>query len=180
MGLGNPGRRYSETRHNAGYMAAERLLSECEVVADGEWPQGFLAFARRGSTGFLVLKPGTFMNESGSAVAPVMMHYGLAPERLVVVHDDLDIPFGDVREKRGGGTAGHRGLVSMVRILGTGEFARVRVGVGRPPDGVDAADHVLSAFSKEEREEAAVSAAVAADLALAFVLEGEGANGRAE
>lgn len=177
VGLGNPGREYSGTRHNAGYMAAEVLVRESEVVAEGDWPLGRLALARKGPTKFLVLRPGTFMNDSGTAVSPVMKHYGLEPGRLVVVHDDIDIPLGDVRLKRGGGTAGHRGLESLVRALGSDHFSRVRIGVGRPPERVDAADYVLSAFSPAEREDAAVSAAMAADLALALVLEVEGENG---
>jgi len=171
VGLGNPGRRYSRTRHNAGFMAVERLLRECEAVAGGDWPQGSLAFARSGPAGFLIFKPGTFMNESGTAVLPVAGHYGLEAERLVVVHDDIDVPFGEVRTRKGGGTAGHRGVESLVRSLGSGGFARVRIGVGRPPAGTDAADYVLSPFTPGEEEEAAVSAAVAADLALALALE---------
>lgn len=177
VGLGNPGRRYSGTRHNAGYMAAEVLIRESEVVAEGDWPQGLLAFTRRGPTEFLVLRPRTFMNNSGTAVAPVLKHYGLAPSRLVVVHDDIDIPAGGVKVKKGGGTAGHRGLESLVQSLGSDGFYRVRIGIGRPPDGMDAADYVLGAFSPPEREEAKLSAATAADLALSLVREVEGEEG---
>lgn len=166
VGLGNPGRRYRDSRHNAGSMAADRLLWESEVISSGEWPEGKLALVKRGPLEFLVLKPSTYMNVSGSAVAPVMRHYGITLDRLVVLHDDIDIPLGDVREKLGGGTGGHRGLDSLKEHIQEGGFWRVRIGVGRPPEGVDPADYVLESLSDTELGQIERSADRAAEVAL--------------
>lgn len=177
VGLGNPGRRYQSNRHNAGYMAADNVAANSRVVARGKWPDGELALAEAASWRFLVLKPTTFMNCSGRAVAPVLNNYGLTPERMVVIHDDIDIPFGDVRVKQGGGTGGHRGLASLVEDLGDVGFLRVRIGVGRPPEGVDPADYVLTDFLGEEavRIRASIQAAARAALDLVAGVGFEGA-----
>lgn len=171
MGLGNPGRRYRDTRHNAGFMAAEKILERSELLAEGSWPLGRLALVKSGALKVFVLEPLTFMNESGRAVAPVVRRYGLETGRLIVLHDDIDVPPGDVRVKRGGGTAGHQGLNSLVEVLGSGGFSRVRIGVGRPPGKMDPADYVLSAFSEEEREGSLAAINRAADLALQVASE---------
>lgn len=170
VGLGNPGRSYRRTRHNAGRAAAEHILEKCGLVADGDWPEGYVAVVSYGGRRFLVMVPGVFMNISGRAVAPVVERYRVAPERVVVIHDDIDIPLGDVRFKRGGGTGGHLGLESIFEALGDKNFSRVRMGVGRPPAGVDPADYVLSDFSEEEAEEYEASIAHAAEAVLEMVL----------
>jgi PTH1 family peptidyl-tRNA hydrolase len=133
-GLGNPGPRYRATRHNAGFMVAERLA---ERLA-GSWRDRFngrLCEARDGDARIALLQPQTMMNDSGRSVAAAARFYKLAAERVLVVHDEIDIPLGDVRAKLGGGLAGHNGLRSVAQHLGSQEFARVRVGVGRPERG---------------------------------------------
>jgi PTH1 family peptidyl-tRNA hydrolase len=136
VGLGNPGRSYERTRHNAGYLVADELAKR----HDGSWRKRKKAEAAPVSVGFAnatLLKPTTFMNNTGSAVSDYR------PEDLIVVHDDLDLEAGTVRVKVGGGAGGHNGLRSIIGRLGNG-FVRVRIGIGRPPAGVTATDYVLS------------------------------------
>lgn len=177
IGLGNPGRRYMDTRHNAGIMTADVISKSSQIVEGSKWNEGRLALLENGGTRFLLMVPGTYMNASGPAVARVARHYGLGPDRLVVLHDDIDIPLGDVRVKRGGGTGGHRGLVSLEEELGSSGFDRVRIGVSRPPAGVDPADYVLSDFTGEERETAMESISRAAEATLRLVREVAGEEG---
>jgi PTH1 family peptidyl-tRNA hydrolase len=171
VGLGNPGRRYRSTRHNAGLTAADVLIGQGSVRARGKWADGELALMETSYGRFLVLKPSTYMNSSGRAVAPVLKCYGIAPDQMIVIHDDIDIPLGEARVKKGGGTGGHRGLASLVEDIGSGDFTRVRIGVGRPPEGVDPADYVLMGFEEGEREPAAASTEQAA-LAVIDLLRG--------
>ncbi len=172
VGLGNPGRRYAENRHNVGFMTADAVSGLANLVSRARWPGGELCLEEYGGRRFLLLKPETFMNESGRAVAEVLRRYRLAPDRMVVVHDDIDIPLGEVRVKVGGGTAGHRGISSIVDEVGDPGFTRIRIGVGRPPAGVDPADYVLSDFPDEEKELARSSVSRAADR-LISLLSGE-------
>jgi PTH1 family peptidyl-tRNA hydrolase len=162
VGLGNPGSQYSWTRHNAGFMVLDRLAQLAGIAVtkknfsglygDGSW-QGERLF---------LLKPQTFMNLSGRSVAPALRFHKLSLSDLIVIHDEIDIPFGQIRLKEGGGHGGHNGLRSLMQELGGG-FLRLRVGVGRPAHG-DAADYVLSPFAREEQlhfyrvEEGAVEA----------------------
>ena len=169
VGLGNPGRNYSGTRHNSGRQAADRVLDMAEVLARGKWPNGRITLAASSGSRFLVLVPETFMNLSGRAVAPVLERYGLEPEQMVVLHDDIDLPLGEVRTKQGGGTGGHRGLNSLADTLGDKGFRRVRIGVGRPPAGIDPADYVLDRFEAAEKETAESAIEQAAQKALAAI-----------
>lgn len=171
VGLGNPGRKYRGTRHNAGRQAADRILETAEVLARGKWPGGHLSLATSSGARFLVLQPETFMNLSGRAVAPLLDRYGLKPEQMIVIHDDIDLPLGEVRVKQGGGTGGHRGLGSLAAVLGERGFQRVRIGVGRPPEGVDPADYVLSPFEDAEKETAERAIEQAAQEALAAITD---------
>ena len=152
VGLGNPGREYASHRHNVGFMAVDELARR--VKADpfrdkfsGEWARAEIA-----GEPAILLKPQTFMNESGRSVQPAMAFFKIAPADLVVLHDELDIPFGEVRLKVGGGHAGHNGLRSIMAGAG-GEFGRVRLGIGRPPPGFrgEVASFVLSGFDTTER-----------------------------
>jgi PTH1 family peptidyl-tRNA hydrolase len=152
-GLGNPGPRYAATRHNVGFMVVERLVDQ---QRGGPWREKFsgrLAAFRLPSGDALALLPWTFMNESGRSVRACAEFHGLGPADIVVVHDELDLAFGDIRLKQGGGDAGHRGLKSVSLELGSAEYARLRVGIGRPPaDFVgDVADYVLDGFPLAER-----------------------------
>jgi len=169
VGLGNPGRKYRWTRHNVGWIAAERLLESSELIADGKWPDGQLALAGSGNRRFLMLKPETYMNNSGRAVVQVMERYRVAPEQVAVLHDDIDIQLGDVRVKRGGGSGGHQGLASMIEATGERCFTRVRIGIGRPPEGVDPAEYVLAQFTESEREKVRDAVARAAEVALGLI-----------
>jgi PTH1 family peptidyl-tRNA hydrolase len=154
VGLGNPGARYERTRHNAGAMALAVLAERTGTELKWHKKSGCLL----GETSLegqrvVLARPLSFMNESGRAVREVARWYGAGPEDLIVLHDELDIAFGQVRVKRGGGTAGHNGLKSVGAHLGTKDFARVRIGVSRPAGNRDAADWVLATFSAEERKE---------------------------
>ena len=151
VGLGNPGPQYSWTRHNAGFMVLDRLsrLSGIPVTR-----KAFSAFAGDGNWGgerLYLLKPQTFMNLSGRSVAEALRFYKLSLADLIVIHDDLDIPFGSVKLKEGGGHGGHNGLRSLAQELGSSEYARIRVGIGRPPHG-DVVNYVLANFAKGEMD----------------------------
>jgi len=171
LGLGNPGRRFVGTFHNAGHAAVDQLAESLGVRfrASGEAEYGF---GRLAEVGLLLGKPRTYMNLSGLAVAPLYRRYAEGPENLVVVHDDLDLPLGTVRLKQGGGTGGHKGLRSLEEELGTPGFLRVRIGIGRPPDGIDPADYVLTRVPEESRERFDEGIAAAAEAVCDMVKEG--------
>jgi PTH1 family peptidyl-tRNA hydrolase len=146
-GLGNPGARYRDTRHNLGRRAVELIAEELGGSWRSRW-NGRVSELRDSDERLALLVPETFMNESGRSVAPALRFYKLPPERLVVVHDELDLELGDVRAKQGGGLAGHNGLRSLAEDLGTQDFLRVRIGIGRPERGDrrPVADWVLQPF----------------------------------
>ena len=175
VGLGNPGREYAGNRHNAGFLVADLLASR--VGAKFGRPKRVHADVAEGRLGFggpkLVLaKPLTFMNLSGAPVAALAQFFKIPVERVIAVHDELDVPFGEIRAKRGGGEGGHNGLRSMSKSLGSKEYARVRFGIGRPPGRQDPADYVLSDFGSAERKELEFLVDRAADVVEAVVLEG--------
>ena len=147
VGLGNPGSRYRDTRHNLGRRAVELIVDELGGSWRSRW-NGRVSELRDGDERLALLVPETFMNESGRSVAPALRFYKLPPERLVVVHDELDLELGDVRAKQGGGLAGHNGLRSLAEAIGTQDFLRVRIGIGRPERGDrrPVADWVLQPF----------------------------------
>jgi peptidyl-tRNA hydrolase, PTH1 family len=147
VGLGNPGARYRDTRHNLGRRAVELIGDELGASWRSRW-NGRVSELRDGDERLALLVPETFMNESGRSVAPALRFYKLPPERLVVVHDELDLELGDVRAKQGGGLAGHNGLRSLAEAIGTQDFLRVRIGIGRPERGDrrPVADWVLQPF----------------------------------
>jgi len=147
VGLGNPGPRYRDTRHNLGRRAVELIADELGGSWRSRW-KGRVSELRDSDERLGLLVPETFMNESGRSVAPALRFYKLPPERLVVVHDELDLELGDVRAKQGGGLAGHNGLRSLAEALGTQDFLRVRIGIGRPERGDrrPVADWVLQPF----------------------------------
>ena len=156
VGLGNPGKKYERNRHNVGFMAVEHLarthgMPDFKEKFSGVWTKGEISV---GSTRYAValLKPGTFMNLSGDCVQPAAAFLKVEPQGIIVVHDELDLPWRDVRLKMGGGHAGHNGLRSLIGRLGTPDFVRVRVGVGRPPAEWkgDVADYVLQNFDPME------------------------------
>jgi len=156
VGLGNPGSRYAATRHNLGFEVAAELARRWELPRAKQRFRGMIAEGRAGHGGpqVAVLIPQTYMNESGTSAGPARGSLKIPLERVVVVHDEIDLPFGEVRSKLGGGVAGHNGLKSLAQGLGGRDFWRVRAGVGRP-DSTDpeiVSRYVLSRFSEPERE----------------------------
>lgn len=152
VGLGNPGSEYSATRHNIGAMVVEQWARNSGGLSRNKKLQALTATARLGSESLLLAFPQTFMNNSGRSVASIMSFYKVDPEQLVVLHDELDIDFGTMRLKLGGGDNGHNGLRSIRSAIGTGDFHRVRLGIGRPPGQMDPAAYVLRSFSKSEAD----------------------------
>lgn len=153
VGLGNPGERYERTRHNIGAMVLEVLRERLGTRLKRHKSGCLVAEETVAGRRAVLARPTSYMNESGRPVGQLARFYGVAPERIIVVHDELDVPFGEVRIKEGGGSAGHNGLKSLVAHLGSKDFVRVRVGVSRPRGTNDAVDYVLSRFSASERKE---------------------------
>ena len=159
MGLGNPGPRYAGNRHNVGQMVVAQLAGDLGAKLSSHRSRAQVAEARLHPAGgrpgarVVLAAPTSYMNESGGQVVAAVRFFKVVPERLLVVHDELDLPFGDVVLKRGGGEGGHNGLRSISTSLGTRDYARLRIGVGRPPGRMDPADFVLRDFSTVERKE---------------------------
>jgi PTH1 family peptidyl-tRNA hydrolase len=172
-GLGNPGGRYARTRHNLGYFVADELAARWDAPAEREKHGGALREARLGDgTTVALLRPLGYMNLSGGPVQKAARAYGLAPEQIICVHDDVEAKFGQVRAKQGGGLGGHNGLRSVAERLGTRDFGRVRCGIGRQRAGDrrELADWVLAAF--EDDEDPAPMVEAAADCVELIVREG--------
>jgi PTH1 family peptidyl-tRNA hydrolase len=150
VGLGNPGAKYARTRHNVGFRATEEVARLCGARIDQSRWDALFGTGRHHRESVMVLQPQAFMNLSGEAAAPAARFFKVATNHIVVIHDELDFEFGRMAIKVGGGDGGHNGLKSLRQHLGTGEFIRVRVGVGRPPAQWDPADWVLSNFTSEE------------------------------
>lgn len=153
IGLGNPGSQYVHTRHNVGFDVCDRLLPEtdnnwCRTRGTLEW-RGMLSGVRA-----ILLKPQTYVNRSGPPVHRALRAIGISVDQLIVIHDDLDLAFGRVRVRKGGSSGGHRGVESVLAAVGQASFLKVKVGLGRPPPGVDPADYVLDRFSSSEHEAA--------------------------
>ena len=151
VGLGNPGPRYAETRHNAGFLLIDRLAQRHGAVLSSRRHQAVFAEIELAGERTLLIQPLAYMNRSGPPVAGFAAELGIPPEAILVAHDELDLPPARIRMKRGGGTAGHRGLESLVEALGTRDFPRLRVGIGRPPEGIAVVDFVLAPFPADER-----------------------------
>lgn len=152
VGLGNPGERYAETRHNVGFMAVMRLAADSGIPLKRKNYQGIFGVGRVQDEETALLLPQTFMNLSGASVGAALASLKLEPSDLIVVHDDIDLPFGLLRIRPGGGHGGHNGLRHICKVLGSGEFSRVRLGVGRPAAGEDVADYVLRGFLPGEKQ----------------------------
>ncbi|MFA5844606.1 MAG: aminoacyl-tRNA hydrolase [Coriobacteriia bacterium] len=170
VGLGNPGPEYVETRHNAGFMVVDLLAENLRAAYWKDLAGAKAALVRIGDEDLVLAKPQTFMNVSGKSVARLMRSYEASLSDLVVVHDDIDLPEGCVRVKWAGGHGGHNGLRSLVETLGSGDWARVRVGVGRPPGRMDPADYVLEPLRREAADRLAAVLPEAAQ-AVVHVLE---------
>jgi peptidyl-tRNA hydrolase, PTH1 family len=166
LGLGNPDDRYADTRHNAGAMVVERLADRFGERLKRSRQRAEVAEARDGQTRIVLARPLGYMNESGGPASLLTRYYKVPLERLIVVHDDIDLAPGKLQVRRGGGTAGHNGLKDIVKALGGPDFLRVRLGVGRPPGRQDPADYVLAPIPKRLAEDFGVLVERGADAAL--------------
>jgi len=173
VGLGNPGPTYAQHRHNVGFLVVDELARREHVrfTAPARM-RAEVADFRLGGDKVVLLKPRTFMNDSGVAVAKQVAFAKLPVDQVIVIHDELDIDFGQLRIKAGGGDNGHNGLKSIRAHLGTGDFFRVRYGIGRPPGRQDPAGFVLSNFAASDRDEVALQVDRAADAVLALISDG--------
>jgi PTH1 family peptidyl-tRNA hydrolase len=169
VGLGNPGGEYAATRHNIGFMVADELARRVGTrFGVDKRSRALVAQLRMGGPGpdgfaVVLAKPMSYMNLSGGPVSALAKYYAVPPTEVIVVHDELDLPFATVKLKRGGGSAGHNGLKDLTKALGGPDYIRVRVGIGRPPGSQDAASFVLKPFSASERKELDIVIAEAAD-----------------
>lgn len=164
VGLGNPGPQYAKTRHNVGFMVADVLAARIGAPFKVHKKSGAdIVTGQLGGRPVVLAKPRTYMNESGRHVGPLAKYYSVPAGHVIVLHDELDIDFGRIRLKIGGGEGGHNGLRSIANALGTKDFQRVRIGIGRPPGRKDPAAFVLEPFSAKERDEVPLLCEEAAD-----------------
>jgi len=172
VGLGNPGPRYAATRHNAGFFVVDLLASRIGASFKSHKANADVLEGRLAGASVVLAKPRTYMNTSGGPVSALARFYKIGAENVVVVHDELDLPFGTIRLKRGGGEGGHNGLRSTSSSLATKDYLRVRFGIGRPPGQQDPADFVLREFTVAERKDLDFFVDRAADAVEALVSQG--------
>jgi PTH1 family peptidyl-tRNA hydrolase len=172
VGLGNPGRQYRDTRHNVGFMLVDRVAQHLGTAFSRVQLQALVTDARYAGCRVLLAKPQTYMNLSGQSVGSLVKFYKISLERLIVAHDDVDLPFGTLRLRPSGGSAGQKGVASIIERLGTPDFPRLRIGVGRPPGNQLAAAYVLDTFEGPEAEFLPSLLDRAAEAAVTFVTEG--------
>ena len=152
VGLGNPGREYRENRHNIGFMAVDTLSKMLGIGPNKVQSRALVGVGTYAGKRVVLVKPQTFMNLSGQAVGALLRFYKVPLDHMIVIHDDLDLPLGTLRIRPGGGSAGQKGMASIIEQLGTQEFPRLRLGIGRPPGRMEAADYVLQDFPAAERD----------------------------
>ena len=172
IGLGNPGSRYARTRHNIGFMVLEKIAAQWKISLtqksfDALWNRGKI-----NNVSVLLAMPQTYMNLSGKSVGRLMAYYKVDIDHVIVIHDDLDLPFGTIRLKKGGGDAGHKGLKSVVTALGSADFLRIRMGIGKPADKAGVENYVLQKFNQEEQGVLPESIQLAAEAAADIVISG--------
>lgn len=172
IGLGNPGREYAETRHNIGFMLVDRIAVRLNARSMKVQSKAIVTDARHEDRKIILAKPQTFMNLSGQSIQGLIRFYKLPLENVLVAHDDLDLPFCAIRMRPGGGAGGQKGIKSTIDQLGTNEFARLRLGIDRPPGRMDAAAYVLQQFTQKEMLAVSETLDRAADAALTWVTEG--------
>jgi PTH1 family peptidyl-tRNA hydrolase len=153
VGLGNPGENYSKTRHNLGFLVVDEMIARFDAVPSKTKLQTKLWTVKIAGTTVLMAEPQTFMNLSGNAVAPLIRTKKIALDRLIIVHDDIDLPLGSIRVSRGASAGGHNGVQSVIDALGTKDFTRVRIGIGRPTNDQPIEDYVLTRFSADEKKQ---------------------------
>lgn len=172
VGLGNPGREYRESRHNFGFMVVDRIVGQLNSEFAKVQLKSLVSQIPYQDKRIVLAKPQTFMNLSGQAVIPLMNYYKIPQAKLLVIHDDLDLPFSTLRMRPFGGNGGQKGLGSIIEQLGNQDFARLRCGIGHPQGQMDVKDYVLNKFTKEELEILPSVIDRAAEAALAFVTDG--------
>lgn len=172
VGLGNPGREFRDSRHNIGFMVLDRLAEKLGASFTRLKMNALMTAARHGQDRLILIKPQTFMNLSGKAVGSYLRFYKLPLENLLVIYDDVDLPFETLRLKPDGGDAGQKGVRSIIQQLGTQSFPRLRIGIGRPAGRTPVSDYVLQEFSRGEQELLSFTLDLAADAALHFVDHG--------
>ncbi len=172
IGLGNPGREYRNSRHNVGFMLIDRIAVRLNARGMKLQSKALVMSGMYEERKIILAKPQTYMNLSGQSVQGLLHFYKIPFENLIVAHDDLDLPFGTIRIRPGGGPGGQRGMASTIEQLGTKDFPRLRIGIGRPPGRMDPKDYVLQNFSKEEQKLLSDILDRAADAALTFVMNG--------
>lgn len=170
VGLGNPGPKYKDTRHNVGFLVVEEVARRYTVLKEESRFDAIIGQIQIGREKVFLVKPLTYMNLSGNAVRKLVSYYKVEQKDIIVIYDDMDLPVGQVRIRAQGGTGGHRGMTSLVERLGTRDFARIRIGIGRPPD--EAVDWVLGRFAGEEKVLIDQAVAKAADAVECWLTEG--------
>lgn len=172
VGLGNPGREYRQNRHNVGFMVVDRLAERLGVSFSRLEQKALVTKTDHAGSRLILAKPQTYMNLSGQAAGALQRYYKVPLENLMVVYDDVDLPFGTLRLRFAGGSSGQKGMQSIIQRLGTQDFPRLRVGIDRPPGRMAAADYVLQDFSRDQEEMLPQITDEAADAILTFVREG--------
>jgi len=172
VGLGNPGREYKDNRHNVGFMLIDRLSVRLDARMSRMQAKALVASINYEGSKLILAKPQTYMNLSGQAVQGLARFYKLPLENVIVAHDDLDLPFGTIRIRPGGGPGGQKGIASTIKRLGTKEFCRLRIGIGRPPGRMDPAAYVLQDFSSGDISLLSQILEHAADAVITFISEG--------
>ncbi len=171
-GLGNPGPKYRQNRHNVGFMVLNALAEKINAPMRRVEFRAIVGKGEVDSKPIILAKPQTYMNDSGQSVGPLMRFYRVPHERLLVVHDDLDLPFGTLRLRPSGGTGGQKGMESIVAQIGSQDFARLRVGIGRPPGRMDPRDYVLHDFDPQQQDNLPFVLQTAVEAILLFIDEG--------
>jgi len=172
IGLGNPGREYRDNRHNVGFMFIDRLIVRLNARGLKVQSKAIVTTATYEDRKLILAKPQTYMNLSGQSAQGLLNFYKIPMENMLIAHDDLDIPFGTIRIRPGGGPGGQKGMASTIERLGTKEFPRLRIGIGRPPGRMDPSAYVLQNFSREEMKILSEIVDRAAEAALTFVVDG--------
>ena len=171
-GLGNPGSEYASTKHNIGFLAVDEIGKRIGIELKKKKFYGIYGEGFYNKQKLLLLKPETYMNRSGESVSSATNFYNIPSENIIVVHDEMDLPTGTVRIKAGGGSAGHKGVNSIIERIGDSGFIRVRIGIGKPRDKAEGANHVLAQFEKHKRDIAQDSILRAADAVLDIIENG--------
>ena len=171
-GLGNPGKEYSSSRHNVGFIVVDEIAKRLGISLKKKGFRSLYAEVLLEEKKLLLLKPQTYMNLSGDAVSDAVEFFKIPPKDIIVVYDEIDLPLGSIRIKTGGGSAGHKGVLSIINCLGESDFVRVRVGIGKPIQKSEIIGHVLSGFEREEQKIMEDTVSRAADAILEIILRG--------